>query len=77
MKTVSVVEMKSHFSALLAEVESGEEISVTRRGKIVGRLVPETPCSAADAFRDFWQAGDIDLEAPPDPPAEPVIELDD
>jgi antitoxin (DNA-binding transcriptional repressor) of toxin-antitoxin stability system len=67
--------MKSHFSALLAEVESGEEIAVTRHGKVIGRFVSDTPRMAADAFRDFWEADDIDLEAPPDSPAEPVAEL--
>lgn len=75
MKTISIVEMKAHLSAVLAEVESGNEITVTRHGKVIGRLVPDAPRMAADAFRDFWQADDIDLEAPADPPAEPVPEL--
>jgi prevent-host-death family protein len=33
VKNISVVEAKSRFSALLAEVEAGEEIAVTRHGK--------------------------------------------
>ena len=77
MKSVSVVEAKARFSAVLAEVEAGEEIAVTRHGKVVARLVPEQSRSAADAFRDFWAEGDIDLQAPPDTPAEPVPSLDD
>ena len=77
MKCVSVVEAKSRFSALLAEVEAGEEIAVTRHGKVVARLVPDRPRVAADAFRDFWSAGDSDLQAPADLPADDVASLDD
>lgn len=77
MKNVSVVEAKSRFSALLAEVQSGEEIAVTRHGKVVARLVPARPHMAADAFRSIWQVGGIDLHAPPDLPAEPAAALDD
>lgn len=77
MKTFTVVEAKSHFSALLAEVEGGAEIAVTRHGKIVARLVPDRPSAAADAFRDFWADKDeIDLHAPEDVPAEAVAALD-
>lgn len=72
MKSVSIVEAKSRFSALLAEVEAGEEVAVTRHGKIVARLVPDRRRVAADAFRDFWSDSDIDLKAPEDGPAEDV-----
>jgi len=76
LKTVTVVQAKSHFSALLAQVEGGEEIAVTRHGKVVARLVPDRPRMAAEAFRDFWLAEDCDLQAPPDPPADDVAALD-
>lgn len=39
MKQVTVTEAKKHLSELLARVEAGEEISVTRYGKAVARLV--------------------------------------
>jgi prevent-host-death family protein len=77
MKSVTVVEAKSRFSAILAEVEAGEEIAVTRHGKIVARLVPDLPRSAADIFRDFWSDNDTDLSAPNDPLAEDVASLDE
>jgi prevent-host-death family protein len=77
VRSVTVVEAKARFSALLAEVEGGEEIAVTRHGKVVARLMPDRPRAAADAFRDFWSNGDIDLQAPDDLPAEPVVSLDD
>ena len=77
MHSVSVVDAKTHFSALLARVEAGEQIAVTRHGKVVARLVPDEPRTAADAFRDFWEASEeIDLVAPQDAPAEPVRNVD-
>ena len=65
-------------SRRLAEVEAGEEIAVTRHGKVIARLVPDHCRKAADAFRDFWaDADEIDLFAPDDKPAEGVASLDD
>jgi len=39
-KTVGAFEAKTHFSALLERAEKGEEITITRRGKAVARIVP-------------------------------------
>jgi prevent-host-death family protein len=40
--TVGAFEAKTHFAQLLQRVERGEEITITRRGKAVARLVPAT-----------------------------------
>ena len=40
MKTVSVLEAKTHLSALLEAVRRGEEVVITRRGQPVARLSP-------------------------------------
>jgi prevent-host-death family protein len=40
MRTVGAFEAKTHLSALLEEVERGEEVVITRHGKPVARLVP-------------------------------------
>lgn len=76
MRSVPVVEAKTHFSALLAAVEGGEAVAITRHGRVVARLVPDAPLMAADVFRPFWGETDLDLEAPADLPPEPVAELD-
>jgi prevent-host-death family protein len=76
MRTVPVVEMKSHLSALLAEVARGEEVAISRHGRVIARLVPDTPKMAADAFRSFWGEEEIDLEAPDDMQSEAVPSLD-
>jgi prevent-host-death family protein len=43
MRTASVRDAQHHLSRLLAEVEKGEEIVLTRRGQQVGKLVPVRP----------------------------------
>jgi prevent-host-death family protein len=40
MRSVGTFEAKTHLSALLEQVERGEEITITRHGKAVARLVP-------------------------------------
>lgn len=40
MKTVGAFEAKTHFSSLLEQVERGETIVVTRKGKPVAQLGP-------------------------------------
>ena len=78
MKTVSIVEAKSRFSSLVADVEAGEEIAVTRHGKVVARLVPDRPLMAAEIFRPYWvDPASVDLAAPADAPAEAAPSLDD
>lgn len=76
MRAVQVVEAKAKFSSLLAAVEAGEEIAITRHGRVVARLVPDSPRMAADLFRPFWEDADIDLEAPADQAPEPIALID-
>ena len=79
MKALPVVEVKSHLSAVLAEVAMGEEFAITRHGRIVARLLPpeqNPPTMAADVFRPFWNESDIDLDAPADEMPAPVSPLD-
>ncbi len=51
MTTVGAFEAKTHLSALLDRVERGEEVTITRHGRPVARLVPahETDPVAAAA----------------------------
>ncbi|MDA3938031.1 MAG: type II toxin-antitoxin system prevent-host-death family antitoxin [Spirochaetia bacterium] len=39
--TVGAFEAKTHFSQLLREVEKGNTIHITRRGKAIARILPE------------------------------------
>jgi antitoxin (DNA-binding transcriptional repressor) of toxin-antitoxin stability system len=40
MKTASVREVQHHFSKVLAWVEMGEEVQITRRNKLIAKIVP-------------------------------------
>jgi prevent-host-death family protein len=40
MRTATIREAQHHLSKLMAELEKGEEIILTKRGKQVGKLVP-------------------------------------
>lgn len=56
MVRVSVAEAKNHLSELIVRVEAGEEISVTRHGKPVARLVAEpAPAEPSASQRDRVQ----------------------
>ena len=49
MKTTSVAAAKAQLSSLLAEVEAGHDVTITRRGKPVARLTAVGPLGAAKA----------------------------
>ena len=75
MRHVQVTEAKAAFSGLLAAVEAGETVAITRRGRVIARLMP-APTMAADAFRPFWEhPEEMDLLAPDEQPPEPVATL--
>lgn len=48
MKSATVAATKSHLSALLVDVEAGEALVITRRGKPVARLIPEPQSGGFD-----------------------------
>lgn len=62
MTTCTVAEAKAHLSELLARVESGEELVITRRGRPVANLSPVRPIKrppdwqAIRAFRESMPA---------------------
>lgn len=40
MQTVAAFEAKTHFSRLLIQVEKGEEITITKHGHAVAKIIP-------------------------------------
>jgi prevent-host-death family protein len=72
MKTVGTFEAKTHLSTLLEQVERGEEITITRHGKAVARLVPvgavdrdrlEETVARLKAFRRGRRLGEVSAKA--------------
>ncbi len=49
--TVGSYEAKTHLPALLDRVVKGEEITITRHGVPIARLVPTTPVKRANDIR--------------------------
>jgi prevent-host-death family protein len=71
LMNVPVAEAKAKFSELVKRAEAGEEVLVTRHGKVVARLVPPAGATAEKrpllgAFEDkaFWMADDFDELGP-------------
>ena len=48
MRTVSLMTANQQFSRLIREVEAGEDVVITRRGRPIARLVPHRADKAAD-----------------------------
>jgi len=46
MKTETVRTLRNDYAKLLRRVETGEQIAISRRGKIVARLMPPTTGNA-------------------------------
>jgi prevent-host-death family protein len=72
MRSVGTFDAKTHLSALLEEVERGEEILITKHGKAVARLVPagvvsrdrlKDTAARLKAFRRGRRLGDPSLKA--------------
>ncbi len=45
---IGVYQAKTHLPELLARVENGEEVTITRHGKAIARLLPVGPASSLD-----------------------------
>jgi antitoxin (DNA-binding transcriptional repressor) of toxin-antitoxin stability system len=51
MESVTAFEAQSQFPKLLARVEGGEEVVITRREKVIARMVPEIAGNSEAARR--------------------------
>jgi len=70
MKSVNIHQAKTHFSALIADVQAGHEVVIAKAGRPVARLVPIEPESGTRELgwakgEHFWIAPDFDECVPP------------
>lgn len=42
MQTIGAFQAKTHFSAILEQVEKGEQVIITKHGRPVAKLIPAT-----------------------------------
>ena len=55
MTAVGVRELKARTSEILRQVEEGESVEITKRGKVVARLVPaERPRPTREELDAIW-----------------------
>jgi prevent-host-death family protein len=59
--TVGAFEAKTHLSELLARVEGGEEVTITKHGRPVARLVPVSETPLSRDWSAFWAKVDTRL----------------
>ena len=54
--TIGAYDAKTHFSELLGRVEAGEEVTITRHGTPVARMVPATRQRTPEEIRATFEA---------------------
>jgi prevent-host-death family protein len=54
MKSTTVRELRNNYSKVLQWVSKGEEVEITRRGKVVAKVIP--PAAAQPAKVDWTQS---------------------
>lgn len=70
MHKVQATEAKAKLSELLDEVERGARIEITRRGKLIARLVPAHDADERDRRRAFAELRALRRRLPKIPHAE-------
>lgn len=61
MKTTTVRELRNNYSKVLQWVAKGEEVEVTRRGKVVAKVIP--PASTKATTVDWTQSAALNRPA--------------
>lgn len=56
--TVGAFAAKTHLAELLARVEAGQSITITKHGRPVARLVPVGESPVTRDWADFWARAD-------------------
>lgn len=67
METVNIHKAKTHLSQLVDRVLAGEEITISKRGKPVARLVPIPPSQPRKPGLlkgQIWMSDDFDAPLP-------------
>ena len=57
MKSTTVRELRNNYSRVLKWVSKGEEVEVTRRGKVVAKVIPPMPASPSETANRADVAG--------------------
>jgi prevent-host-death family protein len=77
MYEIGIRELKANLSSVLHRVDEGEEIRVTRRGRLVAEIVPAGAARGDDRLRELLANGRIALPARPLPARAPRLAKSD
>ena len=61
MKSTTVRELRNNYSRVLKWVAKGEEVEVTRRGKVVAKVIPPVPAAPAEV--DWTQSAALNRKS--------------
>lgn len=64
MKTSSLRQLQHHLSEVMRWVDHGEEVKITRRNRVVARLLPEKTSSEIKVWPDFAERARIAFKSP-------------
>jgi antitoxin (DNA-binding transcriptional repressor) of toxin-antitoxin stability system len=53
MERIGTTELKAQVGRVMDLIEAGEELLLTRRGRVIGRVVPITQPRKADVFAEM------------------------
>lgn len=71
MREIGVRELKSSLSSVLHEVEEGEQVRVTIRGRVVADIVPAATKASEGRLRELVASGRVTPAARPRPSRSP------
>jgi prevent-host-death family protein len=71
MREIGVRELKSSLSSVLHEVEEGEQVRVTIRGRVVADIVPAVAKASEGRLRELVASGRVTPAARPRPSRSP------
>ena len=72
MPKASIRELKSNLSKYLQQVQQGTAIIITKHGKPIARIIPETT-SAQQRMQSLVLSGMISWNGQKPPPREPIV----
>ena len=59
MREVQASDAKTHLPQILDDVERGDTVVITRHGRAIARLVPETACRQAEIEQAITELGEL------------------
>lgn len=73
MKQASVRQLQHHLSGVIRWVDHGEEVKITRRNRVIARIVPDRPLPKALLWPNFVQRAHGIFKHPKGKPLSEII----